>query len=765
MSPKTKLKEPKQVSSGVKRRKLADRIATVIVTIGGIAIILCIIAILVFIGIETVPLWQGVKSELVSSFILKESPDLASYSLDSPDQSQFPFVAAGTEQYKEIGFIVTNDGMVNFLSLKDGSTIKKQQLPGLEGTKIVSSYVSENNKLYSFGTENGNILPVRFDFKMSFDGDKRSIAPAVNEEEPLNFGTSPLAIIAYEENEDGESAGAAYTTGGELLLTASVESASLLGGGEKKQITHNLTGSLEGSDVTALELDRFTWNLYAGTSGGKLYHWDVRNKENPVLLEVLNAAPNSNTPITALAYLLGDRSLIVGDGAGDVSVWFEVSEPDSPKGKVLKRIHDLPPMELPVVDILPSARDRGFIASDNGGNLNLYHATSEQKLASFKTDGPRVENLVYSPKADGIMAIDRKSKLYDWDIDNSHPETSFKTLFGKVWYEGYSKPEYVWQSTGGTDDFEPKFSLTPLAFGTLKGAIYALLFAIPLSIFAALCVSQFMHPALRNTIKPIIEVMAALPSVVLGFFAGLWLAPVIEKIIPAIFTMPIVLTIFTLIAVFAWQALPRRIKGKFKEGSELFLLVPVILLGVIVTLWINSPVEHLVFGGDYKSWFYNVLGLQYDQRNSLIVGFAMGFAVIPIIFTISEDALTSVPKHLAAGSLALGANKWQTAIRVILPTASPGIFSAVMIGLGRAIGETMIVLMATGNTPIMDWSIFNGFRALSANIAVEIPEAPHGGTLYRILFLAALLLFFFTFIINTAAELVRQNLRKKYGQI
>ena len=765
MSPKTKLKEPKQVSSGVKRRKLADRIATVIVTIGGIAIILCIIAILVFIGIETVPLWQGVKSELVSSFILKESPDLASYSLDSPDQSQFPFMAAGTEQYKEIGFIVTNDGMVNFLSLKDGSVIKKQQLPGLEGTKIASSYVSENNKLYSFGTENGNILPVRFDFKMSFDGGKRSIAPAVNEEEPLNFGTSPLAIIAYEENEDGESAGAAYTTGGELLLTASVESASLLGGGEKKQITHNLTGSLEGSDVTALELDRFTWNLYAGTSGGKLYHWDVRNKENPVLLEVLNAAPNSNTPITALAYLLGDRSLIVGDSAGDVSVWFEVSEPDSPKGKVLKRIHDLPPMELPVVDILPSARDRGFIASDNGGNLNLYHATSEQKLASFKTDGPRVENLVYSPKADGIMAIDRKGKLYDWDIDNSHPETSFKTLFGKVWYEGYSKPEYVWQSTGGTDDFEPKFSLTPLAYGTLKGAIYALLFAIPLSIFAALCVSQFMHPALRNTIKPIIEVMAALPSVVLGFFAGLWLAPVIEKIIPAIFTMPIVLTIFTLIAVFAWQALPRRIKGRFKEGSELFLLVPVILLGVIVTLWINSPVEQIFFGGDYKSWFYNVLGLQYDQRNSLIVGFAMGFAVIPIIFTISEDALTSVPKHLAAGSLALGANKWQTAIRVILPTASPGIFSAVMIGLGRAIGETMIVLMATGNTPIMDWSIFNGFRALSANIAVEIPEAPHGGTLYRILFLAALLLFFFTFIINTAAELVRQNLRKKYGQI
>ena len=252
---------------------------------------------------------------------------------------------------------------------------------------------------------------------------------------------------------------------------------------------------------------------------------------------------------------------------------------------------------------------------------------------------------------------------------------------------------------------------------------------------------------------------------VLGFLAGLWLAPIIEKIIPAIFTVPVVLTLLTFLSVFIWHYVPRGIKGRFKPGSELFLLIPVIIIGVLFSLWLNEPIENALFGGSYKEWFYTVLGLQYDQRNSLIVGFAMGFAVIPIIFTISEDALSSVPKHLNAGSLALGANRWQTAIRVVLPTASPGIFSAVMIGLGRAIGETMIVLMATGNTPIMDWSLFNGFRALSANIAVEIPEAPFGGTLYRVLFLAALLLFFFTFLINTAAEIVRQRLRKKYGQL
>jgi phosphate transport system permease protein len=143
----------------------------------------------------------------------------------------------------------------------------------------------------------------------------------------------------------------------------------------------------------------------------------------------------------------------------------------------------------------------------------------------------------------------------------------------------------------------------------------------------------------------------------------------------------------------------------------------------------------------------------------------MGFAVIPIIFTICEDALSSVPQHLTSASLALGATKWQTSIRVVLPTASPGIFSAIMIGLGRAVGETMIVLMATGNTPILSFSPFNGFRTLSANIAVEIPEAPYHGTLYRVLFVSAVLLFLLTFLVNTVAEVVRQRLRKKYMHI
>jgi phosphate transport system permease protein len=155
----------------------------------------------------------------------------------------------------------------------------------------------------------------------------------------------------------------------------------------------------------------------------------------------------------------------------------------------------------------------------------------------------------------------------------------------------------------------------------------------------------------------------------------------------------------------------------------------------------------------------------YAQRNTLIVGFAMGFAVIPIIYTIAEDALNAVPEHLRGASLGCGATAWQTATMVILPTAMSGVFAGIMVGMGRAVGETMIVVMAAGNTPVMDWNLFNGLRALSANIAVELPEAVKDGTLYRMLFLAALTLFAVTFIVNTLAEIVRQRFRKRAAQL
>jgi len=429
-----------------------------------------------------------------------------------------------------------------------------------------------------------------------------------------------------------------------------------------------------------------------------------------------------------------------------------------------RQIHHFDAHPASVTGISPSLRDKGFVTGDAQGNLFVHYSTSAQTLLKLRGNDRAIQTLTFSPKANGAVALTDQGELLTYTIQNPHPETTVATLFTPVWYEGYEKPEHVWQSSSGADDFEAKFGFVPLIFGTLKGTLYALLVAVPLALLGAIYTSMFMHHNLRAKIKPTIEIMAALPTVILGFLAGLWLAPMLERIFPAMVAMTVVVPASVAVTATLWQYLPATFIRRMRPGMESFILIPVIIGTVWLCVGLNQPIESFLFGTDYKTWFSTHWGLRYDQRNALVVGFAMGFAIVPIIFSISEEALSNVPRHLIAGSLALGATRWQTLVKLVLISTSPGIFSAIMIGFGRAIGETMIVLMATGNTPIMDWSLFNGFRTLSANIAVEIPEAPHGGTLYRLLFLAAVLLFVFTFLVNTIAEIVRQRLRTKYSQ-
>jgi phosphate transport system permease protein len=258
--------------------------------------------------------------------------------------------------------------------------------------------------------------------------------------------------------------------------------------------------------------------------------------------------------------------------------------------------------------------------------------------------------------------------------------------------------------------------------------------------------------------------MAALPTVILGFLGGLWLAPIIEANLSSVLSIFVFLPIALFLFALAWSALPDKWINA-TSGWYGLIVTPLILLSVYLAFLYGPFFETVFFDGDSRAWFLEVLGLNYDQRNALVVGIVMGLAVIPTIFSIAEDAVYAVPDHLVRGSLALGATPWQTLVKVVLLTASPGIFSAVMIGMGRAVGETMIVLMATGNTPLMDFNIFEGMRTFAANIAVELPESEVDSSHYRILFLAALVLFLFTFVINTVAEVVRQRLRQRYGSL
>ena len=742
----------------IQRRKLYDRLARHVVFVGGAGIIFCIIAILFFIGIETIPLWKSPEKKLES---VSEMGDRLG---PGATADKIRIFDVGVDEYREQFFTIDSLGSVRFFTLEEEPKLLKTHTISHKTAAYTSFYKARSNTSYAVADREGRVVPFDVSFRVEFrEGTERTIVSKVTEGETLQITGEPIKIFAYQSSpETGAPVVAAYTASGRLLAYAEVEEEGFLGESETEIFTADLTGELEGAAVTGVQIDSETENLYVSTANGKLYHWSLSDPSSPELKSTLAATADPGVAVTEIGFLLGHRSLIVGDAAGNVSVWFETAS-DGGESRLAK-IHILPPLPAAVDRFSASQRGRGFLASDTSGNISLYQATSATEQLDFPGGGVPYAGLAFSPKADGVVAVDSDMVLSSYHLDNPHPETNFRTLFGKIWYEGYDRPRYVWQSTGGTDEFEPKFSLTPLAYGTLKGAIYTMLLSIPLAVLAAICVSQFLHPSIRNVVKPVIEVMAALPSVVLGFLAGLWLAPLLENIFVAIVVMPFIVIGLTLAMLFLWHRLPFSLSGRFRVGAELFTLVGVIGIAAALSLWLNGPLESLIFAGDFKDWFFRMFDLRYDQRNMLVVGFAMGFTVIPIIFTISEDALSSVPRTLSSGSLALGANRWQTAMRIVVPAASAGIFSAIMIGFGRAVGETMIVLMATGNTPVMDWSFFNGFRALSANIAVELPEAPHGGTLYRVLFLTAILLFVATFLLNTLAEILSQRLRRKYAQ-
>jgi phosphate transport system permease protein len=730
-----------------KRRLIADRVARWIVSAGGLAIIVSILGILVFILVEVWPLMTPAKVTVRRQLAL-------------------PGPAAGallSDEHRTHVAALASDGRVRMIRLRDGRVVATEDLFAAAPPRaaLADMQVAPGSTALTASTRDGRVVIAPVTFTVGFEGQSRVVTPDVVEPVVLELDPQhqPLRSFAAQIDEDGGATAAAALSDGTLAVVRRSRA--------QNEMTGETTESIDRAVVQVpyrishLVLDADQRNLYGGTEGGEILGWRLQEGQ----IGDVQVSSAGTSAITALSLLIGGRSLVVGQQNGALSVWMPVSQDEDPdnSGARLMRIRDFPAQLGAVRLIAPSPRRKGFLALGDR-RLGLFYSTSHRTLWTGPAPLAGGSALVATPKDDGAL-LAGNGRLASLDIRNPHPEITWQALFGKVWYEGYSHPEYVWQSSGGSDDFEPKLSLTPLLFGTLKGTFYSLFLAIPLGVFGAMYVSQFMHPVYKRYVKPLVEIMASLPSVVLGFLAGLWLAPRLENAVPGLILGAFLLPLSVLCAGWAWSRLPRAFRGRFPAGTEALGFVVVLALGIWVCFLLESSFERLAFGANFQHWLLQATGLAYDQRNAMVVGLAMGFAVIPIIFAIAEDAFTNVPSTLVAGSLALGADRWQTVTRVVLPTASPGIFSAIMVGFGRAVGETMIVLMATGNTPIMDWNPFNGFRTLSANIAVEIPEAPHGETLYRTLFLAALLLFVLTFLVNTVAELVRQRLRERFSQL
>ena len=735
-------------SASLRRRNLVDRLARVVVSLGGVAIIASVLGILVFIVYEVLPLMGGADAD-----------PLPPHSVGSSR-----VIATGVDEHETIGFAITAAGRIEYFALKGDPAPAPGVLSGAVGREVRSARLTPGRSEFVLGMSDGTVLPASIRFEVTFEEgrDTRRVTPYLTEEGLVAIDPrgAPIVGVARSTGSSG-TVTVGITADGRAHYHALIEKKSMVKGVERVEERRDLTPSIPGG-ATAVAMDRAAENLYVGTRTGHLAHFDVSTPADPKFVE----GPQGPAGVTALDLLIGEQSLLVGDANGGVRVWFQVESAASDRGRALRSVHEFEPQGAAITSITASMRNKGFATADRNGLVVLRHSTSEKTLAKLRGPASPVTYAALSPRANGISAAHENGTVSRWSLDNPHPEVSLRTLFGTVWYENYAKPDFVWQSGSGSDDVEPKLSMIPLILGTMKGTLYALIIAVPLAILSALYTAQFMHPMLKSYVKPTVEVMAALPSVVLGFIAGIWLAPILEKFVPGLFLMFLVLPLSCFAAMHLFRRLPEGLRYRHGEKLEIFFLVPALLVAAWLCVQLNGVAEGAFFGGDFVKWLHTSLGIRFEQRNALIVGIAMGFAVIPIIFTISEDALSNVPRHLASGSLALGATRWQTAVRVVLPAALPGIFSAVMIGLGRAVGETMIVLMATGNTPTLDlWNPFTGFRALSANIAVEIPEAAHGGTLYRTLFLSALLLFGVTFIINTAAELVRQRMRRRYAQL
>ncbi|MBI6854436.1 ABC transporter permease subunit [Pseudomonas lijiangensis] len=665
------------------------------------------------------------------------------------------------EEQNQIGMRVSDKGEVIFFDVREGSELQRISLPLPAGVSVASIGKDQPGApLIALGLSNGQVLIFKHAYQTTYPDNKKTITPSI----AWPYGETPLVLddqgrpVEYVTvSASGDNLKVAGSTGTQLHVLALEQTENMMTG-EMTREQSRIDLPQMSAAVKAIYIDpRQQW-LYVINGRAQADVFSLRDRTLNGRYKLLE---DGNAEITASAQLVGGISLIIGNSKGSMSQWFMARDTDGEQR--FMRVRDFKMSHAPIVQIRAEQRRKGFIALDASGKLGVFHSTAHRTLLVDQVvEGSGI--LALSPRANQIL-VESSGLLLPMTLDNPHPEVSWSSLWGKVWYENYDSPQYVWQSTASNSDFEPKLSLAPLTYGTLKAAFYAMILAAPLAIAAAIYTAYFMAPGMRRKVKPVIELMEAMPTVILGFFAGLFLAPYLEGHLPGIFSLLLLTPIGILLAGFLWTRLPESIRLRVPDGWESAILLPVVLLVGWFSLSMSPHLENWFFGGDMRMWISNDLGITYDQRNALVVGIAMGFAVIPNIYSIAEDAVFSVPRSLTLGSLALGATPWQTLTRVVILTASPGIFSALMIGMGRAVGETMIVLMATGNTPIMDMNLFEGMRTLAANVAVEMPESEVGGSHYRVLFLAALVLLVFTFVMNTLAELIRQRLRKKYSSL
>ena len=856
--------------------KWGDRIAAALISVGGIGTILAIF------GVGLVLLWQVwplfAPGELGNPAGVAGSTS----SLDEPP------VLFAVDDYGLAGAIVAADGTVKATGTASGRASLTDDPPtavaaAADGPTVAVGFADGTVRLGSvrIGTAvlSGDDLPADLrDLKegdsapLPTDGSDPAVVGAAVEatrggrfrvqtvraelgETTFPLGTGPVRALGVLPDPD-RPAVAGWVEGEGLVLLTFRSRGGELEAREPTPLTVPADADLPDGPPAFVRVGARAADVVAAWPDGRAVRFNARGSGPPRVSDVLRLVPEGRK-LTALEFVVGRGTLLAADDAGGLTGWFPSRGEAAGGARSLVAAHRYPDGPAAVTAVAPGTLDRLAAVGYADGTVRVIQTTTEDIVGETNLPAGPADALFLTPRADRsfLFALSRTDGggfgLSRAAFDPGHADATLSSLFLPVWYEGGPGPEAKWQSTGAGVGFESKYGMWPLIFGTLKATFYSMLFAAPLGLLAAIYTGEYLPKPVRAKVKPAVEVMAGLPSVVLGFLAAVAFAPYLERHLVTALCAFVTVPAAVLAGAYVWQTLPPRITIR-RRRWRLALCAALLPVGVWAADAVAPVVEDALFAGDVKLWLDGRIGTPvgawlfltlpasaaavlfgsayfatprlvraargwprgrfaalrggtfvagfaailllawaaavgltglgnlvsgspfdprgevvdtFQQRNAVVVGFAMAFTIIPIIYTLADDALASVPDSLRSASLGAGATVWQTTVRVVVPAAMSGLFSALMVGLGRAVGETMIVLMAAGGTAITEVNPFDGFRTLAVNIATEIPEAPPGTTHYRTLFLAALLLFGMTFAVNTAAESVRLRFRKRVSQI
>ncbi|MEQ8955378.1 MAG: phosphate ABC transporter permease, partial [Gammaproteobacteria bacterium] len=479
-----------------KIRHLTDRTARTAIAIGGIAVIVTILLIFLYLIYEIVPLFRTAQVELA-----------AEYSLPQASASTLHLAI---EEQSEIGLRLGDDGMLVFFRVADAAEILSQPIIMPTGTSIASfGLESEESGIFALGLDNGDVVMAQYEFETRFEppDNRRVIVPSVS----YPYGQEPITLFADQP----VGAVAIRTRGDSMLLTgvAADGSLALVRGEQQTGLFSAFDFADSGSmDLQFIEVDLLAPNtrqlffegdarwLYLLSSGGLLRMLDIQAAQRGALSDFsfetyLNE--NRQQP-SQVAMLLGGISLLATDSSGETGQWVITR---SEEGSDLARIRSFPGNEESITALTTEQRRKNFITGDASGRVSFYNTTASRTAFSEQLIDDEVSQLAVSPRGDALLIESASGELSLWHVENEHPEVSWAALWNQVWYEGYSEPEYIWQSSGATNEFEPKYSLMPLSFGTLKAAFYAMLLAAPLAICGAIFTGYFMAPVMRRNVK------------------------------------------------------------------------------------------------------------------------------------------------------------------------------------------------------------------------------------------------------------------------